>query len=218
MDGFKCILLALVSTLAGGVVGYFAAIEKYKIDYDLACRNYERKLKDEHEDREEEVKKALELYSGGSKPDLRDLASKYNDKDLNRFVASREAPDDDEEDPEESYDEPIDIPRENPYVITSREFDETKNEYDKVYMTYYEQDDVLIEDDYIDSVIVDVDTILGPDALSMFGWDEDEPKVVCVRNENLHTDYYVGMVPGSYAELVQGIKDPIERRRTHDSL
>lgn len=223
MDTFKYILLSVFSALIGGGIGWFAARERYKVDYDIAVNEYFRSQENKIEDLEAEKEhltklkssyedRYAEIVNNYAKPSLEDLAQKYADKDLDRFVAERQAPDDDD------LDEPIDIPRESPYIITSREFDESHPEYDKIYMSYYRDDDILAEDDYIDEMVEDPESIVGPDALTMFGWDEEEGNVVCVRNENNNTDYYITMIPGKYVELVQGIKDPIERRRTHDAL
>ncbi len=77
-----------------------------------------------------------------------------------------------------------------PYVINIDEFTNEKSEYDKVTLTYFDGDDVLIDTDD-DSEIDDVEEIIGRSWKGAFGIGSDDEDIVYVRNEGLAIDYEV---------------------------
>ena len=79
----------------------------------------------------------------------------------------------------------------NIYVIPPDSYGELG--YEEVSLTYY-ADDVLAYDD--DSVIRNVDKVVGKGSLNTFGEYEDDS--VFVRNEERKTDYEILAVPGNY--------------------
>lgn len=105
-----------------------------------------------------------------------------------------------------------------PKIITPEEFtaevseyNEMTNEYevepyDKITLTYYEIDDVLVDDTDGRQEIVDVEDTIGSEALTRFG--EYESNVVYVRNEKLGADYEVIREHLSYTKDVLGYDDP----------
>ena len=118
-------------------------------------------------------------------------------------------PDDGEDDDEYSEDEEISMELLNrrdhitPYVITSEEFSEEKDYYDKLSIYYYNEDDTLADDQ--EEIIPDVASIIGNDALHCFGKGSHDPEVVFVRNERLASDFEVLRMQQSYQETVVGI-------------
>ena len=72
-----------------------------------------------------------------------------------------------------------------PYVIPPEEFGEIE-EYDTESLTYY-QDGVLTDQD--DSIIDNIDELIGEDSLTHFGEFEDDS--VFVRNDKLRCDYEI---------------------------
>lgn len=227
MNAIKTTCVALGSALIGGVIGYFVARQMYANEYEMHCFEYEESLKkniNRIKPKQEIASHADDNSSGDAviltkdgrvwgedKPDLRELAKRYNDKDLNQFVAERESPPEDDEETEEDesddgdedddYIDPIaDIPRDVPYVIKIDEYENTRLHYDKISLTYFMGDCTLVEDDHLDETIEDPEKMLGPDALTMFGWDED-PNVVCVRNDRLAADFYIEQIPGNYSDF-----------------
>ena len=74
-----------------------------------------------------------------------------------------------------------------PYVIDSCEFD-TLDDWEAITLTYY-SDGVLVDD--MNEPIDDVDDIIGCEALTLFGTNEDDPDTVYVRNERLKVDYEI---------------------------
>jgi hypothetical protein len=89
-----------------------------------------------------------------------------------------------------------------PYVIHHDEFTADQPEYDKVCLTYYEKDDVVLDDRV--TPLPDVDLIIGNANLQRFGHGSKKKDVVFIRNEHLETDWEVTRKLGDYAEEVLG--------------
>jgi hypothetical protein len=97
-----------------------------------------------------------------------------------------------------------------PYIITLEQLEE-KEHYDKLSISYYEDDDTLVDEN--EEVIADPVSIVGNDALNNFGEGSDDPEIVYVRNEKLETDYEVIRLSKSYAITVLGIEPEEGERR-----
>lgn len=95
-----------------------------------------------------------------------------------------------------------------PYVISFEEFFETNNEYDKCSIGYYADDETLVDE--VDDLVDDPNYIVGPVALSKFGYLSQDPDIVYVRNDNLAIDYEIVREWISYQEKVLG-ETPDER-------
>lgn len=102
------------------------------------------------------------------------------------------------EDPPEN-----DLQYEEPFVISREEFDEGYPHFDKITITYYENDDVLADEQ--DEVIPDIDAVVGYDSLGRFGDMSEDDCVVYVRNGRLGADYEIVLAQESYTESVLGI-------------
>lgn len=226
MDTIKYILFAAISATIGGAIGWFAAREWYYKDFDVEVA----KIRDEYERREDEkvisdlairndgIDAAVyaydalrEHYGASEKPDLSALAQKYDDKDLNRFVAERTAPEEDDgEDLDEDFDDEFEglEPDEylevadSPVIISMKEYTDTKTAYDKNTLIYYVEDDVLA--DAADEVVTNRDELIGPDALHVFGYDPINPDTVFVRNDKIGCDYEIIKQEASYDVVVNG--------------
>lgn len=113
------------------------------------------------------------------------------------------------EDPPEN-----DLQYEEPFVISREEFDEGYPHFDKITITYYENDDVLADEQ--DEVIPDIDAVVGYDSLGRFGDMSDDDCVVYVRNGRLGADYEIVLTQEAYTESVLGIVQdeglPLRRR------
>jgi len=96
-----------------------------------------------------------------------------------------------------------------PYRITSEEYSDENVGYDKLSLFYYNEDDVVIDEEEI--IQTDIDYTIGWDALKSL----DSQSVVWVRNDSISTDYEIVLVEGSYEEIVMGLTNeltPSERR------
>jgi hypothetical protein len=158
-------------------------------------------VRDSHvgEGRDPKVITPRRRYRETTKPyDTRDHKDKY---EIDH--AEREHPLDDDEEEYRKYEEMSFKSKESimkPHVITLEEFAEEMDNYDKLTIYYYEDDDTLADED--EQIIEDIANIIGDEALSRFGDGSDDPEVVYVRNDKLEIDYEVIRLSKSYAETV----------------
>lgn len=78
-----------------------------------------------------------------------------------------------------------------PFVISREDYayDEEGEHHEKITLTYYPRDRVLLDDD--EDPIDDIPAQVGWRSLSQFGGTSGDPDVVFVRNRRLMTDYEV---------------------------
>lgn len=73
-----------------------------------------------------------------------------------------------------------------------------------VSLLYYQDSRTLVIEDNLDEEIIEdmneVEAMIG-DALTKYGFDENEEPVIYIRNENRNTDYEITKVFGSYGDL-----------------
>lgn len=102
-----------------------------------------------------------------------------------------------------------------PYLISHDEFINTNTEWDKMSLTYYEDDDVLTDEG--DMPIDNVDYLIDDIHLNFFGLRSGGDKnMVFVRNGQLSSDYEIIRNLGSYTEIVLNIprdSDKVGTRR-----
>ena len=89
---------------------------------------------------------------------------------------------------------------EEPYVISAAEFEE-QNGFDKVIVSYFEEDEVLMTDD--EEVMENGSSVLGVMNLEQFGASGDGDDTVYIRNETFGTDYQVVLEDGSYRNFIE---------------
>jgi hypothetical protein len=98
---------------------------------------------------------------------------------------------------QDAKDEFVDIVAESvndkspPFVISRfvYAYDEEGSSYEKITLTYYPRDRVLLDDE--EDPIEDVGNTVGWRNLSQFGHESEDPNVVFVRNRRLETDFEV---------------------------
>ena len=136
------------------------------------------------------------------------IAKRYNgDTEISNAIADPEdlvAPARDEEEEYHEFErrsqEANRIARTEPYVITLQDFTEDRNDFDKITIYYYEDDDTLADEN--EEIISDYISIVGRHALDRFGDGSEDAEVVYVRNERISTDYEVIRLSKSYKETV----------------
>jgi hypothetical protein len=103
-----------------------------------------------------------------------------------------------------------------PYVITHDEFMENENGWEQNTLTYFNGDDVLVDDK--DIPVPDIEAIVGSENLTKFGYGSRDKNVVYVRNEKLESDYEITLSMGEYAKEVAGFQHsaPLRRFRRSD--
>lgn len=94
-----------------------------------------------------------------------------------------------------------------PYVITTDEFMDDR-QYQKLATSYFEKDQVLINDD--DQNILEIDSTIGVRNLEFFGRASDDPNTVYIRNERHGTDFEVYRQEGAYFEALASMMDSDE--------
>lgn len=103
-----------------------------------------------------------------------------------------------------------------PYVITHDEFFEGERDYEQTHLTYYNGDDVLVDDR--EQPIPDEEAAVGNDNLTRFGYGSKDENIVYVRNEAIEVDFEITRVFGKFAEEVLGFdSDDDERGLKHSS-
>lgn len=99
-----------------------------------------------------------------------------------------------------------------PYIIHVDEFRQNENVYEQVTMTYYEGDDILA--DTRNTIIEDMDAVIGLGNLGRWGHGSKDPNITYVRNEELKVDIEILRDRGSFHETVHSIRHSSERRST----
>jgi hypothetical protein len=98
---------------------------------------------------------------------------------------------------------------EEPYVISLAEFSNDEEDFDKITLRYFEEDDTL--NDELGSRRGDDSTIpnesVGQANLERFGIGSQNEDIVYVRNEQLKIDFEVIRDEGSYTETVLGLPE-----------
>ena len=101
------------------------------------------------------------------------------------------------------YDEEMKIRSEHTaYVISHDEFYQGEKDYPQITVSYFEGDDVLIDER--DEPINDVESTIGVANLERFGHGSNDNNVVHIRNERLEVDFEVVRSHGKYVEEILG--------------
>lgn len=91
-----------------------------------------------------------------------------------------------------------------PYVISIAEFSTDEEDFDKVTVRYFEEDDTVVSELGSDPLPIES---IGKDNLLRFGVGSDDEEIVYVRNETLKIDFEVVRDEGSYTEQVLGLPE-----------
>lgn len=87
----------------------------------------------------------------------------------------------------------------DPYVISSVDFERNPLAHEQVTLYYYTVDDVLCDEDEV--IISNIDDTVGWDCFKLF----DVQTTAWVRNEMFETDYEIIAIKQSFAESIHGI-------------
>lgn len=173
-------------------------------------------------------------YHIPSKPDLEELAKKYDDESFTKHLADREHPEDDKSDEEEPDEDPLDAEmadalQDHPGQYEDECYDTDgyghvllqlagKTENNLIYLVQEEWSGEIypIENlrwfwkddvlvDITDAPVDDPDRIIGS-ALEHFG-ECGDPDIVWVRNVNLGVEYEIERIDGSFAAYIYGVDE-----------
>lgn len=101
--------------------------------------------------------------------------------------------------------------RGEPYIITKDEFFENETEFSQVSFEYFEDDDVLCDEQNRALTSAEENEAVGSGNL-LFGRGSGDNNVVYIRNEKLEVEYEVRLCKGSFKEEVLGFIEHSEKR------
>ena len=204
----KNILLVGMGGAIGFVTGYYYSKRKYEklADEEVnEVRNlYLRKLKENDDEmdklREEAAKinNKIEEYSGKKKVAETEEEKKPSkpSQSTNYYKISNGIKEEEKmaeaENPEE--DNP-----DRPYIITYDEFANDKNDYLKLSLSYYMDDDTLIDED---GSLADIEETVSSDIFNQINEIDDAD--IYVRNDTLETDFEITKIDGRYHDEYGG--------------
>lgn len=126
------------------------------------------------------------------------------------YLPEEDEPESEETDISEENEVPEKVEGDGPRIISLGEYADSNKHFNKVTLTYYDKDDVLVNMD--DEVLYNPERILGEDALVSFGKNSGDADSVYVRNPKLKTDYEIARLHRSYSKEILGI-DPLPAKK-----
>lgn len=90
-----------------------------------------------------------------------------------------------------------------PYLISEDMYEEDWEAFAKIELTYYADDNVLVEDRTNDP-ITSIQSVVGLETLEKFGTGTENKDAVYVRNEKMQTDWAITRVHESFAVVILG--------------
>lgn len=198
---------------AGVATGALVSVKVLQNKYDLIAQEEIDSVKRHYKENLKDIKEETRIYRDGGELinlDDRQIFSKEEKKDYAKITKTYDG-----EDNEETG-IPLTDTTDEPYVIPLDHFMHTNKHYDKLSITYYEEDDTLADDQ--EEIIPDVSMIIGDEALMCFGEGSDDPDTVYVRNDKTNTDFEVTRLYKSYKKTVLGMHEdaPHQRRMRSD--
>src|SRR4249920_2181257 len=99
-----------------------------------------------------------------------------------------------------------------PYIITKEEFFQNDPDFEQATFTYWEGDDILVDDREEMNPIQDTDRVAGDDNLLRFGYGSGDENVLYIRNETLDPpiDLHITRSSGKYSVEVMAFLDDDE--------
>lgn len=96
-----------------------------------------------------------------------------------------------------------------PYIITKEEFYQNEPDFEQKKFTYWEGDDILVDDQEELNPIDDIERVAGEDNLLRFGYGSGDEHVLYIRNETIDPpmDLHVTRSTGRYADEVMAMDD-----------
>jgi NTP pyrophosphatase (non-canonical NTP hydrolase) len=94
-----------------------------------------------------------------------------------------------------------------PYIITREEFLQGRDEFEQVEYTYWEGDDILVDDRYEFQPIENMELVAGEENLLRFGYGSGDENVLYIRNEAMDPplDLHITKSSGKYAVEVMAV-------------
>lgn len=126
-------------------------------------------------------------------------------KDVNAYMSQFESPSEDDDTPDDIHKNDL---AEYITIIDADEYD-TETEFSQTSLTYYDEDGIVCDEN--ETVVDDVEDLIGNDVLHTFGQNPLNPEnVVYVRNNWTETVYEITLIHNAYGRVVLGINDDFE--------
>lgn len=171
--------------VAGGVAGYLIARIQYKKEIDILNKELDESV-------DAEFSKRFKKRDEDKKKDDTDILGEAEQRAYKERMDRYSGEEYEDEELEEG---PVEY-AEKPYVITYEEFaNEHIADFEKRTLTYFDQDDILINDEH---EILNIDYYIGRESLKHVG--EEETDTVHVRNEKNCVDYEVQVTHVKFRE------------------
>lgn len=149
----------------------------------------------------EKAVKALTSYNTGLQDGVVVEETRVEIEEKNIFV-EREANDDWDQDQENAYRDSL--PSGDPFILSQEEYMDNEFDYQQPTLTYFAEDDVLVDDK--DKPIDEIDSTVGEGNLTRFGHGSKDNRILYIRNNKLSMDFEVVKNEGSYARDVLGFQ------------
>lgn len=207
----------------GCVAGYFLVKGRLESKYEKVLEEEMSKAREYCLGRMEKTQVVVE-----DKPDLDEVVAGLGYKENGRKVAYDkvegkvvqeeatpkpelanvfESPQPEQEETEPDWDWAAEVKSrtdQEPFIIHRDEWNAGEMDYEQMSLTYFEGDDVLIND--LDKVIEDQDSVIGLSNMLKWGHGAGDPNMLFIRNPVLGMDLEVTRSMGSYASEVHGIE------------
>lgn len=179
----------VVGAAVGSVVTYKFTYRKLEDDFidrlneELDNLQYGDASEEDDEPEYKEVVSDLGYDTLDSKRKKEEAKFEHLDRYSRRKIYKKEA--------EKMKDEPLDFP----YAISEDDFFNTNNDYEKITLYFYKNDEILLDD--AKEIVDNVEELVGNDTFNYFTEPFDpsgSPDLVYIRNDKMHCDFeIVGM-------------------------
>lgn len=149
---------------------------------------------------------ALRSYQSGVQDGVVIKETTVEIEEKNIFT-ERDTDDDWDQEQENAYRDSIDSGE--PFIINHDEFMTNEFDYQQPTLTYFADDDVLVDEK--EKPIDAIDSIVGEGNLTRFGHGSNDNRIVYVRNNKLSMDFEIVKNEGSYARDVLGFQHSDQR-------
>lgn len=230
--------VAVVAVSVGVAVGYYVANKRLSTKYDHilaeqveAAREFystlnkdryptpEALLDEKHPEAKAAAEAAIEYSGQGGKVLVgeevtRDVMQREVEEEVvvesrNIFVDGKPIKDSDwDSDAEESSRTPG-----KPYIITQEEFFQNETDYEQMQLTYYEGDDILVDEASSD-VVNKQDDLVGDSNLQRFGHGSKDKHIVYIRNDAKELEFEIARSRGKYSKEVLGMDEDDDEQET----
>lgn len=207
-----------------------------KTDERIARRNIEKPTLEDLQRQREAAEDISDSYRTADDNDIREMtAAEFREthdrvpttEELEAYVTDDELPleelrtvnmiEENENFDESLLGDPMDPPLlvrdgSRPYIIPIGDYmnpEDDFEDYERLTVTFYEDDEVLTDDST--KAIHDVDGLVGLNNLHNFGKDSDNKDIVYVRNEKKQIDFEIMRVHGRYTEIVLGFSPKVSK-------